>query len=238
VQLPGSPVEVEAADALEEWQRSAVVTPNRPMTTEELTAAGLTGPGLDDHRLSLGRALFDATGCVSCHGGAQWTTQTKDFVSPPDPAEVATEGAIAGANASPYLYRFLTDVGTFDINVSGSENELPGYPAIGGAEKDANGLNALGFDYDGDGKGSGYNTPSLLGGHALPPYFHNGACESFACVLASVPHRRAGLEDGQPDPLDDEAARADLALYLTSIDLSSPPHGEAAPPSDATTTAP
>jgi hypothetical protein len=225
VQLPASPVQVEAADALEEWQRSAVITPNRPMTAAELAAAGLTGPGIDDDRVDQGRILFETSGCANCHGGLQWTRKTKDFVSPPDPTEIATEGAAPGANASQYLYRFLTDVGTFELNVAGPGNTLPGYPAIGGVEKDANGLDALGFDYDGDGKGNGYNTPSLLGSHAVPPYFHNGACETFLCVLTVVPHRRAGLAEGQADPLDSRDARSQLALYLASIDLTTQPPG-------------
>ena len=223
VQLPGSSVQVPATDALKEWQRNAVLTPNRALNNWELALAGLSGSGSDVFHMVRGRELFEGSGCPTCHGGGQWTTKIKDFVSPPDPAQIATEKA-PGANATQYLFRFLTDVGTFELNVSGSSNLVPGYPAIGGVETDTNGLNALGFDYDGDGKGNGYNTPSLLGGFTAPPYFHNGACETFQCVLADARHRRAGQRPGQADPLDDETARGMLALYLESIDLQTVPH--------------
>jgi YVTN family beta-propeller protein len=223
VQLPGSTVLVGATDALKEWQRRAVPTPNRPLTNLELVLSGLDGFGPDAQALVRGRNLFEAAGCPLCHGGAQWTTKIKDFVSPPDPAEIATESA-AGANPSQYLHRFLTEVGTFELNVAGGANLLPGFPAIGGVEKDANERNALGFDYDGDGKGNGYNTPSLLGGFASPPYFHNGACESYDCVLANVAHRRAGLSKGDRDPLVGAGERRALATYLEAIDLRTRPH--------------
>ena len=95
---------------------------------------------------------------------------------------------------------------------------------IGGVEKDTNERNALGFDYDGDGKGSGYNAPSLLGGFGSPPYFHNGACETYACVLSGVTHRRAGLPANAQDPLEDPRARRRLAAYLEAIDEQTRPH--------------
>jgi len=223
VQLPGSSTLVKATDALKEWQRSAVSTPNRPMTDLELAFAGLGGPGTHVYGVTRGRELFEAAGCATCHGGAQWTTKIKDFVSPPAPGEIATEAAAPGANATQYLYRFLTDVGTFELNVPGSVNTLPGFPAIGGVETDSNGLRALGYDYDGDGKGNGYNTPSLLGSFSVPPYFHNGACETFQCVLVDEKHRRAGQRAGQRDPLDAGEARDALAQYLESIDLGTQP---------------
>ena len=50
---------------------------------------------------------------------------------------------------------------------------------------------ALGRDYNGDGKGVGYNVPSLLGINAVPPYYHNGACETLACVVGNAKHRTA-----------------------------------------------
>lgn len=223
VQLPGSSVLVGATDALKEWQRRAVPTPNRPLTNLELVVSGLDGFGPDAYALVRGRELFEAAGCPVCHGGAQWTTKIKDFVSPPNPSEIATESA-SGANPGQYLHRFLTEVGTFDLNVPGGANVLPGFPAIGGVEKDANERDALGFDYDGDGKGSGYNTPSLLGGFGSPPYFHNGACETYDCVLANVVHRRAGLRRDASDPLAGAGERRALAAYLETIDLRTRPH--------------
>lgn len=226
VQLPGSEHQVPATDALKEWQRRAVRTPNRPLTNLELALSGAGGGGIDAYRYVRGRELFEESGCPSCHGGSQWTTKIKDFVSPPAPEEIATETA-PGANTTQYLHRFLTDVGTFALNVADRGNGVAGYPAIGGVEKDTNERDALGFDYDGDGRGSGYNTPSLLGGFASPPYFHNGACESFECVLGSVSHRRAGLGQSESDPLEDPAARRALSVYLEAIDRSTPPHAAA-----------
>ena len=55
------------------------------------------------------------------------------------------------------------------------------------------------MDYNGDGRGIGYNVPSLLGIDASPPYYHNGACESLACVVGNVKHRTANGK--QPDKL-------------------------------------
>ena len=71
---------------------------------------------------------------------------------------------------------------------------------MGAAEKAApavaNGVlqpaqDALGRDYNADGAGIGFNVPSLLGLHAVPPYLHNGAAESLAAVVADV--TRPGL---------------------------------------------
>lgn len=225
VQLPGSSVVIGAADALREWQRSGIVTPNRPLSAAELRAAGLApSGGLDDQLLARGEQLFVAAGCPSCHGGGQWTKSQKDFVSPPAPGEVASEVGVPTANQAPYLHRFLTDIGSFGLNVPGSARQLPGQAAIGGIEKDTNELDAMGRDYNGDGRGNGFNTPSLLGTYSVQPYYHNGACETLRCVLNDVRHRRAGLARDAADVLSNERDRVALAAYLESIDEAAPSH--------------
>ncbi|NQZ13104.1 MAG: hypothetical protein HRT35_38650, partial [Algicola sp.] len=63
-----------------------------------------------------------------------------------------------------------------------------------------------------------FNTPHILGAFSSPPYYHNGACETIACVLLDKNHRQAGLKPNQPDPLETKAKRAKLAVYVESID--------------------
>ncbi len=75
---------------------------------------------------------------------------------------------------------------------------------------------ALGRDYNGDGKGNGFAVPSLLGIDSLPPYYHNGACETLTCVVGDVKHRTANgtRTDGLPQP----GQRAAVVAFLRSID--------------------
>jgi cytochrome c peroxidase len=82
-------------------------------------------------------------------------------------------------------------------------------------------LDALGKDHNGDGKGNGFNVPSLLGINALPPYLHNGACETLACVLADPKHRTAN--GTRPDAAATAQAQALIVAYLRSIDATTPP---------------
>src|SRR5262249_18556164 len=101
-----------------------------------------------------------------------------------------------------FLARFLKNINSFNLNVAGSGNAIPGEPSIGAVEKATraivNGVlqaaqpDGLGKDFNRDFKGNGFSPPSLLGIFALPPYYHNGACETLACVLADVNHRNAG----------------------------------------------
>lgn len=224
VQLPGSNVRVPALDALNEWVRLAVRTPNGPLTTAELTSGGgnPTG-GVNPADISAGRGLFLEAKCQTCHVGGKWTKSTKDFNSPPAAAQVFTEAGAANVNLTRYLNRFLRDIKSFNLNVPGSGNAIPGQPKIGAVEVDTAGLAALGKDHNGDGKGNGFNIPSLLGIHAVPPYYHNGACETLACVVADVNHRRAGLQPGDPDPLNLAANRTKLVRFLESIDEDTAP---------------
>jgi YVTN family beta-propeller protein len=220
VQLPGSNAKVDSLDALNEWVRFAVRTPNGPLTTNELVAgAGKPQGGVNPSEVAEGRRLFLAANCQSCHSGGKWTNSQKNFVSPPDAAEISTErdldpNVAPNPNGAQYLFRFLRDIKSFNLNVPGAGNAIPGQLQIGAIEKDTNNNDALGFDHDGDGKGAGYNIPSLLGIHAAPPYYHNGACETLECVLADVNHTKVGLGQDQ---------RAKLATFLKSIDRGTSP---------------
>ncbi len=218
-----------ALDALKEWVRFGVRTPNGPLTTAELTTGGgsATG-GSSAATIDAGRVLFFRAGCQSCHGGGKWTNSTKDFVSPALASEVFTEAdtnaaAAPNPNGGQYLARFLHDIKSFNLNVSGKGNAVAGQPQLGAPEIDAAGRDALGLDYDNNGKGAGFNTPSLLGIFGVPPYYHNGACETLACVVADANHRRAGLRTGQADPLTGAAAQAQLVTFLESLDAQTAP---------------
>lgn len=225
VTLPGSANKVPALTALKEWVRNAVRTPNSPKP-------GLGGTVGSVEEISQGRKLFLQAGCVRCHGGQDWTVSLKDFASPPAGTEISTERSPAPFVGNPvgaqYLNRFLRDIGSFNRGVPGQGNEL--LNNIGADEKAAaavaNGTlqpaaDALGKDYNSDGKGIGYNVPSLLGLNTLPPYLHNGAAESLAAVVADVRHR---TDNGQiPDVLANPADQAKVVKFLESIDFNTVP---------------
>jgi YVTN family beta-propeller protein len=230
ITLPGSTVAVPALTALREWVRFAVRTPQAPFALRTGAGAAL---------VSQGRVLFQQAGCATCHLGGKWTLSTKNFASPPAAADVTSEltppptaatvppGTGGNPVAVQFLPAFLRNVGTWNVGVAGTGNDLAGN--IGAPEKAApalvNGVaqpaqDALGLDQNGDGKGTGFNVPSVLGLLALPPYFHNGACESLACVLTSVPHRTAA--NTQPDKLPGDKERAAVTAFLESIDATTP----------------
>ena len=214
--LPGSTHKVPALTALREWARFAVRTPNAPRF-------GLPG-GPTSTQLINGRAHF-LFACAECHGGTLWTRSVKDFTSPPSPLNIFTERTPSQVFGNPvgtaYLNQFLRNVGSFNAGVPGQGNLLG--LNIGADEKAApvvtSGVlqaaqDALGIDYNGDGKGVGFNSPSLLGIYNLPPYLHNGAAESIAGLMAHVPHRSAGVGF---DPFTPERLR-EIELFVQSID--------------------
>jgi YVTN family beta-propeller protein len=223
VTLPGSGVAVPAMTALREWVRLAIRTPNGPLAQTRLR------PGPSRADIAAGRRLFQQQNCQSCHGGQQFTIGIKDFGSPPPPTEIATELSPAppagtAPVAVPYLPRFLRDIGSFNLGVRGAGNDIGAN--VGGEEKATQNVvagvatpaqpqDALGRDFNGDGKGAGYNVPSLLGIFALPPYYHNGACETLACVVGNRRHRTA---NGRlPDRLGSARARAQLVAWLETV---------------------
>ncbi len=229
VTLPGSNLAVPAWNALREWTRNAVRTHNGPSSRR-----GLRGDSAQ--RIAEGRALFQEAGCTNCHGGQNWTISRRDFTPPPPAADIATETMpppAAGFNPVPvqYLHRFLRNIGSFNLGVPGRNNDIGNN--IGGEEKGPPGINAqgvsqppqdaLGFDYNNDGRGNGFNVPSLLGINSVPPYYHNGACETLACVVGNAKHRTAN--GTMPDRLSNPADQARVVAFLRSIGVQTQPFG-------------
>ena len=237
VTLPGSGVHVKALDALKAWVQDAVRVPNGPLTSAEIAG------GVPAGEIAQGRALFQGA-CASCHGGGLWSRSIRDF-TPPVAANQITCEVNLGAAAPPgsacttapafgnptpvqFLTRFLRDVGSFNLGVAGGPNPLgtniggPEFAApvlVGGVSQAP--ADALGRDYNGDGKGIGYTVQSLLGTHNVQPYLHNGACETIACVVGHRPHRTANGQ--RPDPLPDPGDQALVARFVESIDRDTQP---------------
>ncbi len=227
VTLPGSNIAVPAMTALREWVKLAVRTPRAPFASRKV------GNRLSASQVRRGKALFAAAGCTACHVGGKWTISTKDFTSPPAATEIFTETTPPATLGAPvgvqYLNRFLRDIGSFNLGVPGAGNQLGAN--LGANEKataavSATGVagaapDALGIDYNGDGRGTGYNVPSLLGIDMLPPYYHNGACESVSCVVGNVKHRTANGK--MPDKLGSAKDRDLVVKFLKSIDSRTKP---------------
>ncbi|HZY42536.1 MAG TPA: beta-propeller fold lactonase family protein, partial [Anaerolineae bacterium] len=216
VTLAGSATSWPALTALKEWVRFGIRTPNGALTTSELIAGnGAAGGGLNPTDVSIGRVRFFQQGCQVCHGGTKWTVSSKDFASPP--TDFTTENPpITTTVNTQYIPRFLSNINSFNLNVTGAGNPITGTASIGAIEKAATNQDALGKDYNADGKGDGYNIPSLLGIWQLPPYYHNGACETLNCVLANAQHRTANFTvvDRLSSPLD----QARVVAFLQSLD--------------------
>ena len=103
--------------------------------------------------------------------------------------------------------------------VGADEKTTPGFNGQTQAAVPA--FDALGIDYNGDGKGIGFNPPSLLGIFGLPPYYHNGACETIACVVGDVKHRTANGK--LPDRITSPRQLAQLVAFVESISAGTPP---------------
>ena len=152
--------------------------------------------GAPADQVAQGRALFTEANCQLCHGGPKWATGQVDYARVSPFPETITPGVDPEPPVG-QLVRFLRQVGTFD---AADPNERTNINKVG--------LGALGF-----------NAPSLLSIHAFPPYLHNGACLTLACVLENETHRNAG----GADVLDEAAAREALAQFVLSIDATTEP---------------
>jgi mono/diheme cytochrome c family protein len=224
VTLPGSSVAVPALDALKEWVRFNVRTPNGMLTTQELTAGGNNpvggNGGISATSVSQGRALFFKAGCQTCHGGGKWSNSNVDFIPPPPTDRVAAEAPATSTTivSISYIADALKDIKSFALGVAGGTNPIGNN--IGGIEKSTDNKDALGKDHNLDGKGNGFNIPSLLGIWGVQPYYHNGACETLACVLTDVNHRKAGTG---VDVLASQVDRDRVAAFLQSLDQDTLP---------------
>lgn len=234
----GPTTQVDALTALRLWVQNAVRVPNGPFDSTEISG------GVPIGQIQAGRALFNAQQCDNCHSGGLWSTSVKDFVSPPPGNQISCEVNL-GAAAPPgsfctkapvfgnpvavqNLNRFLKNVGSFNLGVAGQGNPIGNN--VGGVEKAAQALvagvaqppqDALGLDYNQDGRGLGYNVQSLLGVYMTPPYMHNGACETVACVINDVKHRTAN--GTLPDNLTNVNDRVLVTRFVESIDANTPP---------------
>ncbi|MCB0108382.1 MAG: hypothetical protein KDE53_20820, partial [Caldilineaceae bacterium] len=216
VRLPGSNTTWPALDALKEWIRFGIRTPEGALTANQLGAGNSAG-ALPDNDVRAGRRLFFRAECHTCHGGTKWSVSHKDFVSPPAAEEIATETGAAGVFPGQFLARFLSNIGSFNLGVAGQGNDIG--ENVGAPEVNTGGQLALGTDHNGDGKGEGFNIPSLLAIWQLPPYYHNGACETLDCVLSNETHRAAGK--GR-DILSNPADQAKVVAWLKTLDADTP----------------
>ena len=215
VTLPNSNKAWPALDAMKEWVRFAIRNPEGALTDVQLTNGGNTAAnngGLNQEDVRAGRKLFFQANCHTCHAGTKWTTSTKDFASPPAAAELVTEAGAANTVQAQFLNRFLADIGSFELGTAAN----PIGSNIGAPEKNEGGLNALGKDHNNDGKGAGFNIPSLLSLNILPPYYHNGACETLACVVGNQKHRTGNGKF--TDVLANAADQAKLVAWLETLD--------------------
>ena len=147
--------------------------------------------------------------------------------------EVFTETDPNGPDERPnpigtqYLDSFLEDIGSFNIGVRGEGNPLGRNIGAAGVRQRRAGRRASSTcrtrsasTTTSDGAGDGFNVPSLLGIYAVPPYLHNGACETLVCVLTDVEHRTAG---NATDVLNTRTKRNRVAKFLETIDLETEP---------------
>lgn len=233
-----SDVHVNTLTALKLFVQNGIRVPNGPLNGNEIAG------GVPASQIAAGRALFAQQKCTNCHGGGLWSSSAKNFASPPAGNQIACEvnlGAAAPAGSfcktpaetgNPvslqYLPRFLKNIGSFNLGVPGKGNPIG--DNIAADEKAAPTLvgqtsqppkDALGRDYNGDGRGAGFSPPSLLGVFATPPYYHNGACETLACVVGDKKHRTAN--GTLPDKINTAAERAALMRFLESIDAQTVP---------------
>ena len=223
--------------ALKKWVKFAVRVPEGPLDSSQIAG------GVPVAAINAGRTLFIQQ-CANCHNGGLWSKSIKNFASPPPGQRIACELNLAAlvppavppansaCNTAPvtgapvalqYISNLLEDVGSFNLGVAGQDNGIANN--VGAVEKAAAGLvngasvapkDALGIDYNNDGRGEGFNVQSLLGVHLVQPYMHNGACESIACVVGDVGHRTGNGRFA--DLLDTPLKRRQVTNFVESID--------------------
>jgi hypothetical protein len=136
---------------------------------------------------------------------------------PPNGSPAPTNGT--NPVAAQFLFDKLQNINSFNLGVLGKGNLIGGN--IGAAEKATDGKDALGADHNGDTRGNGFNVPSLLGIWSVQPYYHNGACETLACVVGDLQHRTANHT--RTDVLSSSADQAKVVTFLQSLDADTNP---------------
>ena len=121
--------------------------------------------------------------------------------------------------AAQFLFNKIQDINSFNLGVAGGGN-LIGLN-VGAAEKATDGKDALGKDHNADGRGNGFNVPSLLGIWSVQPYYHNGSCETLACVVGNAQHRTA--KGTRPDASGNPADQAKVVTFLQALDADTNP---------------
>jgi hypothetical protein len=198
----------------------------------QILPANRAPTSLEAMQVARGRAVFEAGGCASCHGGKKWTVSRVPYA--PSPSK---NGSLPGDDGNPAVATGLrTEAragGTHPLNrdtmkvavewVDGGAvgperitcvlRDVGTYAAGSAIEKKANGAVAQGA--------LGFNPPPLFGLATSAPYFHHGAAKTLAEVFEPRfdAHTRAGNPAFAPDYED----VADLEAFLLSIDDSTPP---------------
>ena len=187
--------------ALREWVRDAIRTPQR--------AAGAARPGRARHRRACRRGppAVRAAGCDELpRRAAMWTSAIIDYAlaagrgrdQRPRRRRTAADRQPGRGASTCSASSCVTSARSTSACPARATRSAPTSAATRDGDRGLRQrhcsvapLDALGIDYNGDGKGNGYNLPSLLGIVRSPPYYHNGACEKLACVVGDPKHRTA-----------------------------------------------
>lgn len=140
---------VGAWDAIKAFVQFGIRTPISPLPAS-------------DPEVPVGRALFTAANCQSCHGGAQWTSGRLTFTPPPGTGVSIVAGQVVDQ---------LRNVGTFDPTAFNEVRANAAAPlgAAGFVPPSLLGIHAF-----------------------PQGFFHNGAATSLDQVMNNVTHRSAG----------------------------------------------
>lgn len=205
----------DALDAMTDWVRFAVHTPDMP--EEPVVATGVVE----------GRAVFEQH-CTDCHAGEGWTNSEQlytnnpsfaqnpigagffDGVPPVDERVVALAGGqVKSITIDGKTTTFINNVGTFDAN---GLIQVRGGGAVAGQLVVGSGAVGAG----------GFNNPSLLGVGANGPYLHDGSAKTLQDVfekhtLPAQANQTIAVAIGDAEKL------SDLEAFLNTIDEETTP---------------
>ena len=164
--------------------------------TAPLTSRRARGRRLAPTTIARGpRAVRQARAAPTATAAASGRSAAKDFASPPAAAEIVDRDArrrrrSATRSAAQYLNRFLRDIGSFNLGVPGRRQRLG--DNIGGDEKATAALvggrraaaagRARASTTTATARATASTSRRCSASTPSPPYYHNGACETLACV--------------------------------------------------------